>query len=197
MPGRGHRMFLLCGMQYCCLCLRQGTDAAFKERDARLRAEPDAQARGAADARTEADWAVRKTDALPVSGAAQPGAQRGAWTAPAAPARSTGAPWAAPLWMPVERGRSVSSADAAPATGAGRTGAPACGQRDARVWETGPAYTSSGGGGTASPAPPPIYGRAGAMWARVEAWGRADSARTGGKAERLMAGAAPAASTAV
>ncbi len=37
------------------MCLRQGTDAATKERDARLRTDSEAQARDAASARTEAD----------------------------------------------------------------------------------------------------------------------------------------------
>ncbi len=154
-------------MQYCCLCLRQGTDAAFKERDTRLRAGPEAQARGAAAARSEADRAARKTDALLVS-AAQPGAQRGGWAVPAAPARAAGRHGAAPMWVPTERGLSASGAAAAPVAGAGRTGVPAYSQRGARVWETGPAYTSSGGPGrTATPAPLPLYSRAGAMWPRI------------------------------
>ncbi len=162
-----HRMICLAGVQHCCLCLRQGTDAAFKEQDARLLAEPKAQARGAAAVRTEADRAAPKADTLTVS-AAQPGVQRGAWAAPTASARSAGRHGAAPVWVPTERGSSASGAAAAPLEGAGRTGVPAYGQRDARVWETGPAYTSSGAPGrTATPAPPPRYGRAGAMWPRV------------------------------
>ena len=160
-------MICLAGVQHCCLCLRQGTDAAFKERDTRLPAEPEAQARGAAAVRTEADRAARKTDALKVS-AAQPGAQRGAWAAPTVPARATGRHGAAPVWVPTERGLSVSGAAAAPVAAAGRTTVLAHGQRGARVWETGPAYTSSGAPGrTSTPAPPPRYGRAGAMWPRV------------------------------
>ena len=159
-------MICLAGVQHSCLCLRQGTDASFKDRDARLRAEPEAQARGAAAARTEADRAPRKTDALLVS-AAQLGVQRAARAAPAASARSAGRHGAAPVWVPTERGSSVSGAATAPLEGAGRTGVPAYGQRDARVWETGPAHTSSGAPGrTATPAPPPRYGRAGAMWPR-------------------------------
>ncbi len=155
MPGRGHRMFLLFRMQFCCLCLRQGTDAAFKERGARLRAEPEAQAHAAA----------RENNALLVSGAAQPGAQQEAWAAPAAPVRSAGCHGPAPAWVPAERERSVSSAAAAPLANAGRTGMPACGTR---ARETGPAYTLSGGPGrTAHPAPPPLYGRAGAMWPMI------------------------------
>jgi len=150
------------------MCLRQGTDAATTDGDARLRAEPEAQARGAAAAHTDADSAARENNAMLVPGAVQPGAQREAWAAPAAPARSAGRHGAAPVWVPAERGRSVSGAAAAPLAGAGRTGMPACGQRGARARETGPAYTMSGGPGrTASPAPPPLYARAGAMWPRV------------------------------
>jgi len=44
-------------MQSC--CLRQGMDAATKEQDTRLRAEPEAQAHAAAAACTEADRAAR------------------------------------------------------------------------------------------------------------------------------------------
>ncbi len=40
-----------------------------------------------------------------IQGTAQPGAQRGAWAAAAAPARSAGRHWAAPVWVPAERGR--------------------------------------------------------------------------------------------
>ncbi len=149
-------------------CLRQGTDAAFKERDARLRNEPEAQARAAAAARTEADRAARKNSALLVSGSVQPGAQREAWAAPAASVRSAGCHGAAPAWVPAERERSVSGAAAAPLANAGRTGMPASGQRGTRARETGPAYTLSGGPGrTANPAPPPLYGRAGAMWPMI------------------------------
>jgi hypothetical protein len=155
-------------MQDRCLCLRQGTDAAFKERDARLHAAPEAQARSAAAARTEADRAARKTDALLVSGAAQLGVQRAARAGPAAPARSAGRHGAAPVWVPAERGRSVSGAAAAPLADAGRTGMPACGQRGRRARETGPADTFLGGPGrTAHPAPPPRYSRAGAMWPMI------------------------------
>ena len=162
-----HRMICLAGVQHCCLCLRQGTDAAFKEQDARLLAEPKAQARGAAAVRTEADRAAPKADTLTVS-AAQPGVQRGAWAAPTVPARATGRHGAAPVWMPAERGRSVSGAAAAPLADAGRTGMPACGQRGRRARETGPADTFSGGPGrTAHPAPPPRYSRAGAMWPMI------------------------------
>ena len=151
-------------MQYCCLCLRQGTDAAFKERGTRLPAELEAQARGAAAARTEADRAAHKTDAL-LASAAQLGTQRGPRAAPAEPARAAGRHGAAPAWVPAERERSVSSAAAAPLANAGRTGMPACGTR---ARETGPAYTLSGGPGrTAHPAPPPLYGRAGAMWPMI------------------------------
>ncbi len=149
-------------------CLRQGTDAAFKERDARLRNEPEAQARAAAAARTEAGRTARENITLLASGAAQPGAQQEAWTAPAAPVRSAGCHGAAPVWVPAERERSVSGAAAAPLANAGRTGRPACGQRGMRAREAGSAYTVSGGPGrTASPAPPPLVGRAGAMWPMI------------------------------
>jgi len=117
--------------------------------------------------RTEADRAAPNADALLVS-AAQPGVQRGAWAAPTAPARSAGRHGAAPVWVPTERGLSASGAAAAPLAGAGRTGVPAYGQRGARVWETGPADTSSGAPGrTSTPAPPPLYGRVGAMRPRI------------------------------
>ncbi len=166
--GAATACFCFVKLQYCCLCLRQGTDAAFKERDARPRAEPEAQARAAAAARTEAGRAARENNALLVSGAAQPGAQQEAWAAPAAPARSAGCHGAAPVWVPAERERSVSGAAAAPLANAGRTGMPACGQRGMRARETGPTYTLSGGPGrTAHPAPPPLYGRAGAMWPMI------------------------------
>jgi len=156
------------GMQNCCLCLRQGTNAATKEGDARPRAELEAQARSAAAARTEADRDACENNTTPVLGAMQPGAQREAWAARAAPSRAAGRHGAASVWVPAERGRSVSGAAAAPGAGAGRTGVPVCGQRGARARETGPAYTMSGGPGrTATPAPPPIYARAGAMWPRV------------------------------
>ncbi len=152
------------------MCLRQGMDAATMDGDARPRAEPEAQARGAA-------------------------LQREAWAAPAAPARSAGRHGAAPVRVPAERGRSVSGAAAAPLADTGRAGMPASGQRGARVREGGPAYTLSGGPGrTATPAPPPLYARAGAMWPRVEAWGKPGAARTGCKAERpTAAGPCPAA----
>ena len=160
-------MICLAGVQHCCLCLRQGTDAAFKERDTRLLAEPEAQARGAAAVRTEADRAAPKADTLPVS-AAQLGVQRAARAGPTAPARSAGRHGAAPVWVLTERRSSASGATAAPVAAAGRTTVLAHGQRDARVWETGPAYTSSGAPGrTSTPAPPPRYGRAGAMWPSV------------------------------
>ena len=84
--------------------------------------------------------AARKRDALRVSGAVQPGAQHGA---SAAPARSGGRHGAARVWVPAERGHSVSGAAAAPVSGTP--------------------------GRTASPAPPPLYARADAMWPRVEA----------------------------
>ncbi len=154
-------------MQYCCLCLRQGSDAAFKERGTRLPAELEAQARGAAATRTEADRTARKAGALLVS-AAQPGAQRGPWAAPTAPARAAGRHGAAPVWVPTERGRSASGAAAAPLADAGRSGVLAYGQRGKRAQETGPAYTSSGGPGrTATPGPPPLCGHADAMWPRI------------------------------
>jgi len=101
----------------CCLCLCQGIEAATKAAEARLRAELEAQAR-----------------------AVQPGAQHGA---SAAPARSGGRHGAARVWVPAERGHSVSGAAAAPVSGTP--------------------------GRTASPAPPPLYARADAMWPRVEA----------------------------
>ncbi len=147
----------------CCLCLCQGIEAATKAAEARLHAELEAQARPAAAARAVAETAARKRDALRVSVAVQPGAQRGAWAAPAAPARSAERHGAAPVCMPAEGGRSVSGAAAAPVSGTP--------------------------GRTASPAPPPLYARADAMWPRVEARGRHAAARTGGKAERPMAGA--------
>jgi len=176
-------------MQHCCLCLRQGTDAAFKERGTRLPAEPEAQARGAAAARTEADRAARNTDALLVS-AAQLGTQRGPRAAPAEPARAAGRHGAALSWVSAGRVRSASGAAAVPLANAGRTGMPASGQRGARARETGPVYTLSGGAGrTAHPAPSPLYSRAGAMWPMIWAWGQPGAARTGGKAERPMAGA--------
>jgi len=133
--------------------------------DARLRAEPEPQARAAAAAGTEADRAARESNAMLAWGAAQPGAQREARAGPAASARSAGRHKVAPVWVPAERGRSVGGVAAAPHWDAGHTGAPAYGQRGARAWETGPAYTLSGGPGrTATPAPPPLYARAGAMW---------------------------------
>jgi len=139
-------------MQYCCLCLRQGADAATAEGNGRLRAAPEAQASATAAARTEADSAARENSAMLIQGTAQPGAQRGAWAAAAAPARSAGRHWAAPVWVPAERGRSVSGAAAAPIAGPGRTGVLACRQRGARARQTGPAYTLSGGPGrTATP----------------------------------------------
>jgi len=92
-------------MQYCCLCLRQGADAATAEGNGRLRAAPEAQASATAAARTEADSAARENSAMLIQGTAQPGAQRGAWAAAAAPARSAGRHWAAPVWVPAERGR--------------------------------------------------------------------------------------------
>jgi len=150
-----------------CMCLRQGTDAPTTDRDARPRAEPEDQARGAAAARTGADRAAHGNSAMLVPGAVQPGAQREAWAARAAPARSAGRHGAAPVWVPVERGRSASGATDAPLADAGRTGVP-CGERGARARETGPAYTLSGvPRRTASPAPPPLYARAGAMWPRA------------------------------
>ncbi len=159
------------------MCLRQDTDAATtKEGDTRPRAEPETQARAAATARTEADeaarteagGAARENKAMRVSGAVQPDMQREACAARAAPPRSAGRHGAAPVWVPKERGRSVSGAAAAPLAGAGRTGAPACGHRGVRAREAGPAYTLSGGPGrTATPAPPPLYARAGVMWPRV------------------------------
>jgi len=147
----------------CCLCLCQGMETATKAAEARLRAEREAQARAAAAARAEAEKAARERDALRVSGAVQPGAQRGAWAAPAALALSAGRLGAAPVWVPAARGSSVSGAAAAPVSGTP--------------------------GRTASPAPPPLYARADAMWPRVEARGRHATARTGAKAERPMAGA--------
>jgi len=124
----------------CCLCLCQGIEAATKAAEARLRAELEARARAAAAARAEAEQAARERDALRVSGAVQPGAQHGA---SAAPARSGGRHGAARVWVPAERGHSVSGAAAAPVSGTP--------------------------GRTASPAPPPLYARADAMWPRVEA----------------------------
>jgi len=187
--GTDAACFFFARLQYRCLCLRQGTDAAMTDGDARPRAEPEAQARGAAAARTEADKAARENNAMQVPRPVQPGAQREAWAAPAAPARSAGRHGVAPVWGPAERGCSISGAAAAPRSDAGRTGVPACGQRGARARETGPAYTLSGGPGrTATPAPPPLYARAGAMWPRVEARGKPGAARTGGKAERPTAG---------
>jgi len=90
----------------CCLCLCQGIEAATKAAEARLRAELEAQARAAAAARAEAEQAARERDALRVSGAVQPGAQHGA---SAAPARSGGRHGAARVWVPAERGHSVSA----------------------------------------------------------------------------------------
>jgi len=178
MPGRTHHKFLL-------------------GRNAVLLPVP-AAGRGCRTARTEADSAARENSAMLIQGTAQPGAQRGAWAAAAAPARSAGRHWAAPVWVPAERGRSVSGAAAAPIAGPGRTGVLACRQRGARARQTGPAYTLSGGPGrTATPAPPPLYARAGAMWPRAEARGRPGAARTGGKAERPTAGAASSAAAAV
>jgi hypothetical protein len=102
------------------------------------------------------------------------------------------------VWVPTERRLSASGAAAAPIADAKRTGAPACGQRGARARETGPVYTLSGGPGrTATPAPPPLYGRADAMWPRAEARGKRGAARTGGEAERPTAGAAPASAAAI
>ncbi len=96
------------------------------------------------------------------SGAVQRGAQRGAGAAPAAPAHSAGRRGAARAWALAERGRESSGAAAAPVSGS-----PGC---------------------TASPAPPPFYARADAMWPRVEAGGRHATARSGSKAERPTAG---------
>ncbi len=138
-------------------------ETATKAAEARLRAELEAQARAAAAARAEADKAARERDALRVPGPAQPGAQRGAWAAPAAPARSAGRHGAAPARVPAACGRSASAAAAAPASGAP--------------------------GRTASPAQPPFYARADAIWPRVVSRGGHATARTGGTAERPTAGA--------
>jgi hypothetical protein len=178
------------------LCLRQDPETAKTVGDARLRAGPEPQARAAAAARTEANGAPRKNNAMLAQRTAQPGAHREVWAARAAPPRSAGRHVAAPVKVPAERGRSVSGATAAPVAESQCTGAPACGQRGARVRETGPAYTLYGRPGhAATPAPPPLYARADALWPRAKAWGKV-AARTGGEANRPTAGAAPAAAAA-
>jgi len=149
----------------CCLCLCQGTEAATEAAEARLRAAAEAQARAAAAERAEAAEAARENDANPTllaSGAVQRHAQQGAGAAPAALAHSAGRRGAARAWAPAERGCRVSGAAVVPVSGS-----PGC---------------------TASPAPPPFYARADAMWPRVEAGGRHATARTGSKAERPTAG---------
>ncbi len=191
--GRTPCMFCSAGVQHSCLCLRQGLETATTAGDA-LHVEPDPQARAAAAARIEAGKPARVREAMLVPGAAQLGAQREPWAVPAVPARSAARPGTALVWGLADCGRSVSGAAAAPFANAGRTGVPACGQRGARAREAGPVFTFSGGPGrTATPAPPPRCARAGAMWPRAEARGTPGAARTGSKAERPSAGAAPAA----